>query len=320
MTNALPQSATVIVPARNEGPSIARVIGAVLAQRPAALALDVIVVDNASTDDTAARAAAAGARVLHLPLRQGFGNPAAARNLAARASTAEILVFLDADCLPEPDWLAALLQAHGRGEAVVGGPLELPDGLPLTARLDYYCGWYHAHGQLPAGPVVSQPPGNLSVRRDLFMATSGFIEEGPAAYAHEELLWQAELATRGHRIHYEPAAVVLHHNRPGFGNLLRRNYRWGYSAIQVKSETGAARMAWLYRHPRLLMLACPPLAVAQTGYVIACWLKARRFEPLVMLPLVFAARAAWCAGAFVGTARWLRHRAGGTPGARPAWE
>ena len=315
-----PRSVAVVIPARNEGRAIHQLVKAVLAQRPPDTDLEVIIVDNESTDDTASRAREAGARILPLPLRGGLGNPAAARNLAARSSKADILIFLDADCMPDPGWLTALLNAHRRGEVVVGGPLEMPPDLPLSARADYYCGWYHVHGARPAGTVVSHPPGNLSVCRSHFMQTSGFIEDGPAAYAHEELRWQAEVRAAGRRIAFEPAAVVRHFNRPGMANLLRRNYRWGYSAIQTKAETGAARMAWLYDHPSALMLACAPLALAQTAYVIGCWLRIGRIEPLVMLPLVLAARSAWCLGAMVGTARWLKNRKRGVIGSRPAWE
>ena len=53
----------------------------------------------------------------------------------------------------------------------------------------------------------------------------------------------------GGRILFDPQAIVYHYNRPGFRNLLRRNYRWGYSAIESKAPTGAARMAWVYRYP-----------------------------------------------------------------------
>jgi hypothetical protein len=54
---------------------------------------------------------------------------------------------------------------------------------------------------------------------------------------------QAEIRRRGGRILFEPRAIVYHYNRPGFRNLLGRNYRWGYSAIESKAPTGAARLA-----------------------------------------------------------------------------
>jgi len=310
---------SVIIPARNAAGSVGDIVRAVLAQQVPGVDTEVIVVDDASTDDTAAEARAAGARVLALTGTRA-GNPAAARNLGARAARGDILVFLDADCLPAEGWLQALLHAHNRGEAVAGGALDLPPALPLSARCDYYCGWYHVHSRRPAGHVVNHPPANLSVGRDLFLSTSGFDERHPVAFAHEELAWQAELRRRGVPIYFEPKAVVLHRNRPGFGNLLRRNYRWGYSAIGSKAATGAARMAWLYRYPRSLIALAPASVPLQALYIVACWVRAGVLEPLVMLPLVLAARAAYAAGMLVGGIRWLRSR--GTPGAveiRPRW-
>jgi GT2 family glycosyltransferase len=228
-------------------------------------------------------------------------------------------VFLDADCLPAPDWLARLLAAHGAGAAVVGGALDLPDGLSPMARCDYYCGWYHVHSRRPGGEVPNHPPGNLSVRRAEFAATRGFTEQQPVAYAHEELGWQAEIRGRGGRLVFDPAAIVYHYNRPGFRNLLRRNYRWGYSAIESKAPTGAARLAWVYRYPALLVVASLPLALASTVYILGCWVRAGVIEPVLMLPYVLAARLAYSAGLIAGGVRWMRFGASAAE-ARARWE
>ncbi|HUR93149.1 MAG TPA: glycosyltransferase [Gemmatimonadales bacterium] len=310
---------SVIVPARNEGRSIARLIGAVLAQAPAGWSVEPVLVDDGSTDDTVAAARGAGARVVELGARPGGGNPAVARNRGGRAATGDPLVFLDADCMPAAGWLERLLAGHDAGAAVVGGSLDLPAGLPAMARCDYYCGWYHVHSRRPGGEVPNHPPGNLSVRRAAFAATRGFTEQQPVAYAHEELAWQAEVRRAGGRIRFDPRAIVYHCNRPGFRNLLRRNYRWGYSAIESKAPTGAARFAWVYRYPALLVLASLPLAVASTLYIAWCWLRAGVIEPLLMLPMVFAARLAYSAGLIAGGMRWMRFGASAAE-ARPRWE
>jgi len=297
---------SVIIPAHNEAEFIPRVIRAVLAQPPAEAELEVIVVDDGSTDGTPQAARAAGARVLELA--GTGGNPAAARNRGAAAAGGDPLIFLDADCIPGEGWLAAILAAHERRATVVGGALDLPPGLPATARCDYYCGWYLVHSRRPAGPVPHHAPPNLSVRRAAFLGTQGFTERQPLSYTNEEREWQAELQRNGHRMDFEPKAVAYHYNRPGFRNLLRRNYRWAYTAIESKSQTGAARFSWIYRHPRLLIAASLPLAFAHTAFILGCWVRAGRFEPLLMAPAVLASRLAYAAGMAVGGLQWLRRR------------
>jgi glycosyltransferase involved in cell wall biosynthesis len=310
---------SVIIPARNEGRGIGELVRRVLEQATDRMRVEVVLVDDGSTDDTAAAAAAAGAVVVEMPgQNRGGGNPAVARNRGALAASGDPLVFLDADCTPAEGWLAHLLAAHERGADVVGGALDLPPGLPAMARCDYYGGWYHVHSRRPAGEVPNHPPGNLSVRRAVFLRTTGFTEQQPIAYAHEELAWQAEVRRAGGRIEFEPRAVVHHRNRPGFGNLLRRNYRWGFSAIESKAPTGAARQAWIYRHPALLVAASLPLALGSTLYIVWCWLRARVFEPVLMLPVLLAARLAYSAGLAAGGIRWIRGAA--AVEVRPRWE
>ncbi len=309
---------SVVIPARNEAQSIENVIAAVRSQQPAGINLDIVLVDDGSRDDTVAVARAAGARVLELGT-SGGGNPAVARNRGALSALGDPIVFLDADCNPAPGWLERLLVVHRSGAAVVGGSLDLPPGLPAMARCDYYCGWYHVHSRRRGGEVPNHPPGNLSVRRQAFARTGGFTEEQPVAYAHEELGWQAEIQASGGRIVFEPRAIVYHYNRPGFKNLLRRNYRWGFSAIESKARSRAARFAWVYRYPSLLMLTSLPLAIASAGYVIACWLQAGKLEPVLMAPLVLAARLAYSAGLVAGGLRWMRYGQAAAQ-ARPRWE
>ena len=313
------RTASVIIPARNEARTIARLVHAVLDQAPDGWTIEVLLVDDGSTDATPAVARAAGARVLELSSRPGGGNPAVARNRGAAAATGDPLIFLDADCLPTPGWLPRLLAGHEAGAIVVGGALDLPEGLSPMARCDYYCGWYHVHSRRPAGDVPNHPPGNVSVRAGAFAATSGFTEQQPVAYAHEELAWQSEVLRRGGRIVFDPLAIVHHYNRPGFRNLLRRNYRWGFSAIESKAPTRAARLAWVYRYPALLVAASVPLALGSAAYIVACWVRAGVLEPVLMLPAVLAARAAYSAGLVAGGIRWMRFGPAAAE-ARPRWE
>jgi hypothetical protein len=136
-------------------------------------------------------------------------------------------------------------------------------------------------------------------------------------YTNEERAWLGELRRAGHRIYFEPKALAFHYNRPGFGNLLRRSYRWGYTAIESKSRTGAARMAWLYRYPYFLILASPLVAFAHAAFIIACWVRAGRYEPLLMSPAVLVSRFAYSFGMAMGGMQWIRRRGAVSPERRP---
>jgi glycosyltransferase involved in cell wall biosynthesis len=106
---------SVLIPARNEEGTLPHLLAALARQsfRP----LEVIVIDDHSSDGTAEVARQAGAplgvKVIQPPpLPQGWcGKPWALHN-GVRASRGEVLVFLDADTEPEPDFLASLLAAH----------------------------------------------------------------------------------------------------------------------------------------------------------------------------------------------------------------
>lgn len=126
----------VVIPACNEEEAIARVLAAV----PAGLARQVVVVDNNSTDQTAAEARRLGARVVHEP-RQGYGQ-ACLRGLAS-LDPVEVVVFLDGDFSDYPEEMPALVEpiAQGRADLVVGsrvlGQREKGALLP-QARLGNY--------------------------------------------------------------------------------------------------------------------------------------------------------------------------------------
>jgi glycosyltransferase involved in cell wall biosynthesis len=111
---------TVIIPCLDEEAAIAAVVREALAQ-----AVDeVIVVDNGSTDATAARASAAGARVVSEPQR-GYGR-ACATGLAAVRADADIVCFLDGDGSDVPEFLPDVVGPVARDEAdfVMGSRLR----------------------------------------------------------------------------------------------------------------------------------------------------------------------------------------------------
>jgi glycosyltransferase involved in cell wall biosynthesis len=121
MSGAHPLSTVaVVIPCLNEEEAIPDVVRDVLAQG----VLEVIVVDNGSTDRTAERAVAAGARVVSQPLR-GYGRACAAGLAAVRPGT-EIVCFLDGDGSDVPTFIPLAVRPVADGEAdfVMGSRLR----------------------------------------------------------------------------------------------------------------------------------------------------------------------------------------------------
>ncbi len=134
---------SVIIPTRNEAASI----GQVLADLPADLVTEVIVVDSNSTDGTPEIAARMGARVVSEP-RRGYGR-ACLTGLAC-ASAPDVVVFLDGDYSDRPAELPHLLApiSEGRADITLGSRLagsRLPGALP----------WHAAFGNRLAAGLIS---------------------------------------------------------------------------------------------------------------------------------------------------------------------
>lgn len=106
---------SVVLPAKNESASVGVTVQRILALYGSA---DVVVVNDGSTDDTAAVAQAAGARVVSHPYSKGNG---AAIKSGARAAKGEVIVFMDADGQHDPADIPRLLEKIEQGNDLVVG-------------------------------------------------------------------------------------------------------------------------------------------------------------------------------------------------------
>lgn len=106
---------SIILPAKNESAAIGATVAGIRQHYPDA---EVIVVNDGSTDSTAAEAEAAGARVVHHPYSKGNG---AAIKTGARAASGEIIVFMDADGQHDPADISRLLALIELGHDMVVG-------------------------------------------------------------------------------------------------------------------------------------------------------------------------------------------------------
>jgi len=187
--------------------------------RQADVPLEIIVVDNASSDDTRRLLdRASGLTAIRNPTNVGF---TVAANLGAKAARGEFLLFLNNDAVLASDCIGHLVATARRSSAIgaVGGKLVYPDGrLQEAGSIVWSDGSCEAYGR---GGDPGAPEFNferrvdfcsgalLLTRRGLFNRLGGFDERYRPAY-YEDADYCARLWTNGLSVVYQPKAVAIH--------------------------------------------------------------------------------------------------------------
>ena len=203
---------------------------------------ELILVDNGSTDETAARIEAFAAGV-SFPVRYvrapvpGLGR---ARNVGLAHAQGRIIAFTDDDCYPRPDYLRVLVEIFEEHRVgFIGGRVVLHD--PTDARVCVKdverASEIAPHTFVPTGAIHGA---NMAVLRELVESIGGFdprLGAGTPCVAGEDIEYVARAAWAGWAGRYDPRAVVAHHHgrKPGAdAERQRRGYDYGRGAYYAK--------------------------------------------------------------------------------------
>ena len=242
---------SVLIPVKDGGSDLVRCLQAIAAQKVDDQ-VEVVVVDSGSSDGSAKRARELGAAVHEIPASEFVHG--ATRNLAARLSKGDVLVFTTQDAIPATDhWLARLVAALD-GDGVVGAyGRQLPheDATPPEQFfLDFMYG---------ASPRTQRLRGieELSFEQTLFSNVNSAIprsvwEANPFrddVTMSEDQEWSRRMLLAGHTIVYEPEAAVRHSHTYTLRGAFRRFYDSGASAGRsyVAGEESRAALRRAFR-------------------------------------------------------------------------
>jgi GT2 family glycosyltransferase len=225
----------------------------------------VVVVDNGGGgSEIDAAELRDGVRVLRAEENRGFG---AGCNLGARATEADVLVFLNPDTVARPGAIAALTAALEDDEVgVVQARLRLldrPDLLNSGGNVLHLSGlaWPGGYGE-PADALTERREiayasgAAAALRAELFRELGGFTEELFLYQEDLDLSWRARLA--GRRVIVEPAADVLHDYVLERGDRRKEYYLERNRLIFVLTSYS----------PRLLFIVAPVLLAVEAGLVV----------------------------------------------------
>jgi glycosyltransferase involved in cell wall biosynthesis len=280
---------SVIITTRNRASLLGATLEHLSRQKVGDASWELLVVDNASTDGTAAVLARPPAGLPLVPLQEPRLGKNIAVNQALERARGDLLVFTDDDVIPAPQWIAELVAASRRWPhaEIFGGQtlIQYPDGTPEWLKTPWHGALNFARYSLsqPEGPTRHLPHGpNFAVRAQA-LADLRFREDiGPQGNTEYAMGSETELLrrvlARGAQIIYVPSATLLHVVQPQQlepASLYRRAFRFGRGEVR-KGERFTEPGVTLCGAPHYLWGKLLYAAIRYSVYAFAG--RQRRFE------------------------------------------
>ena len=212
-------SVSVIIPAYNVDQTIGACLAALLKQTAPRDSYELIVVDDGSTDQTRRIAESCGVKVL----AQANRGAAAARNLGAQNACGDLLLFIDADSVPDARWIQAMVAPFADASIAGASGEKKTRQTNLVARFTQFEYDFKYDRMVAHGSIDFIDSSTAGYRRDVFQSNGAF----------DTMLMEAEdtdlsyrLAERGCKMVLVRDAIVYHTHPESLFEFLRRKYRY----------------------------------------------------------------------------------------------
>jgi mycofactocin system glycosyltransferase len=260
---------SIVIPTYNRAKELERCLHSLFALDYPAHCLEIIVVDDASTGETAgmlqlivqvAETHDLEMSVVRHAKRQGVG---IGRNSGAETAKYDLIAYIDSDCVASPAWLKELVPTFQNVRiAAVGGMIRAYDRNTLLGRYEDVCSSMYMGGRPQQislkGSLTYLPAANLVIRRTIWQQLGGFA---PMTQG-EDVDFCRRLLMSEASMNYIPQGVVYHDYRTTWCSFLR-----------IRAAYASAEAALLKRHPgeRRVLLLPPEQAMFAAAVIGGAW-------------------------------------------------
>jgi glycosyltransferase involved in cell wall biosynthesis len=270
---------SIIIPTKNNADVLKRCLKSIYDMDYPMDEIEVIVVDGHSTDNTIEIAERYGCKVVY----EDVGTIGGARNVGVEHSSGEFIVFTDADCVVDRNWLKNLLREFKDEKvASVGGPnitpeddTELAKCVGVVLELLSKPGARYAFNADRVLEVRHNPTCNSAYRKSAFLEVGGF---NPKLVTCDDEELDYRIRKKGYKILFTPYAKVYHYRKPTWKKFAKMAWNYGVGRGQVvKLHRELAK--WYYCAPSAIIaliaiflapsLAIPWLSLVAISILVA---------------------------------------------------
>jgi GT2 family glycosyltransferase len=286
LVQSLPPMISVVVPAWNAAPCLPLCLRGLAGQQDLPGGMEILVVDDGSTDGTAQAARETGGETLRVIVRDERGGPAAARNRGIEEARGELVLFTDADCIPDPRFVSEICRPLLDDPAAAG-----VKGAYRTTQRSLAARFAQAEFEERYRLMARQESIDFvdtyaaAFRRRVLDEVGCFDTSFPVPN-NEDVDLSYRIAAAGHRMVFAPAAVVAHRHRPTLAGYLRLKVGRGFWRMKVyrRYPGKAAGDSYTPRSMKVQLISMAGALAAAAGglaYPPALW-------PSLLFLLVFA--------------------------------
>lgn len=286
---------SVIIPVYNAEKTIGMVLEALLLQ-DIKEDYEIICADDESNDDSCNIIKKYAVKLIKLKKN---GGPAIARNEGVKRAKGELICFIDADCVPELNWLRKISERMENVKndkvGIICGSISFHSN--FWGDVDNFAHFWEQHPKMPSGLKKGFTSSNICIRKKVFEEVGGF---DPTLRLSEDFDLCYKLILKGYSNIFLPEANVHHfHDRTKLNQVIKRAFKTGKTGgvNRVRYRDHFSKL--FPKNPYLLLLLFVPFAFLTTCKIIFKCFKYRK-NVLLCSPFIFLTKMSWLLGAFKG--------------------